>query len=289
MKIAVTGAAGTVGSVLIRELFDHGHDVVAVDLAAPAEPIGEFMQADILDIGTLVEAFSGCDAVVHLAAIREAGIAPPEVTFDVNARGTMNAIEAAVRARASRFVHASSEAVLGFAYRTIDFKPNYFPIDEEHPLLPQDCYGVSKLAAEEVCRSYTRKGAITTVCLRPCYCWGPSLGQEAVESIAHPELHYRSLWVYIHLRDIARAYRLACEHPSLDHATAYVVANDIRANVPTAELIERFYPGVPLRLPLGEFGSLIANERIREALGFEPSLSWRDEFLSDRFARSLPG
>jgi nucleoside-diphosphate-sugar epimerase len=287
MKIAVTGAAGTVGSVLIGELSDHGHDVVAVDLVAPAEPIGTFMQADILKIGTLVDAFSSCDAVVHLAAIREAGIAPPEVTFDVNAQGTMNAIEAAVRAGAGRFVYASSEAVLGFAYRTIDFNPSYFPIDEEHPLLPQDCYGVSKLAAEEICRSYTRKGDITTVCLRPCYCWGPSLGQEALDSIANPESHHRSLWVYIHLRDIARAYRLACEHPSLDHATAYVVANDIRANVPTAELIDRFYPGVPLRQPLGEYDSLIANAGIREALGFEPSLSWRDEFSPDRFARSL--
>ena len=132
----------------------------------------------------------------------------------------MNALEAAVKVGAGRFVYASSEAVLGFAYRTVDFAPEYFPIDENHPLLPQDTYGAGKIAAEEICRAYTRSGAITTACLRPCYCWGPSLGQEAVQAIEHPELHHRSLWVYIHLKDIARAYRLACEHPTLVHETA---------------------------------------------------------------------
>jgi nucleoside-diphosphate-sugar epimerase len=287
MKIAVTGAAGDVGSFLTRDLKDNGHDPVGVDLIEPSTPVGEFVRADVLNLDSLREAFAGCDAVVHLAAIREAGIAPPEVTFAVNAQGTMNAVEAAVQAGVGRFVYASSEAVLGFSYRTVDFAPSYFPIDEQHPLLPQDCYGVSKIAGEEICRSYTRSGAISTVCLRPTYCWGPSLGAEATESIENPEQHYRSLWVYIHLRDIARAYRLACEHPSIDHLTAYAVADDIRSNVPTQTLIDRFYPGVPLKRTMGEYDSLIANDRAREVLGFAPELSWRNEFDAERFSRTL--
>ena len=65
----------------------------------------------------------------------------------------MNCLEAAERGGVGRFVLASSEAVLGFAYRTRDLKPDYFPIDEDHPLRPQDSYGLSKVAAEEACRA----------------------------------------------------------------------------------------------------------------------------------------
>ena len=74
---------------------------------------------------------------------------------------------------------------------------------------------------------------------------GTELGDEAIEAIRNPDLHYQSLWVYIHLRDIARLYRLASESSGAEHETVYAVAPDIRAPVETAELIERFYPGVP--------------------------------------------
>lgn len=277
MKIALTGASGRVGAFVGAELVENGHDVVAVDLVAPTDERVEYRPADIGNIDELAEAFGGCDAVIHLAAIPEANIEPFDVTFRINAQGTVNCLEAASRVGAERFVFASSEAVLGFPYREVDFKPDYFPIDEGHRLQPQDSYGVSKVAAEEACRAFTRRGALSTVCVRPCYCWGTSLGEEAIESILNPELHYQSLWVYIHLRDIARIYRLACEHPAITHETFYAVADDIRSNVPTSVLVDRFYPGVPFKRDLGEYGSLIANDRVREVLDFEPSIGWRDE------------
>jgi nucleoside-diphosphate-sugar epimerase len=289
MVIGVTGAAGTVGEFVVADLADHGHEVVAVDLAEPRSGGARYRRGDIEDLPSLVDAFEGCEAIIHLAAIREAGIAPPEVTFRVNALGTVNCLEAAVKVGAKRFVLASSEGVLGFAYRERDFKPDYFPIDEAHPLRPQDSYGTSKIAAEEACRSYTRSGALSTVCIRPCYCWGVSLGDEALESLLNPGDHHRSLWVYIHLRDIARAYRLACEKPDIEHETFYVAAPDIRSNVPTAQLVERYYPGVPLRRPMGEYESLISNQRAREVLGFVPELSWRDEIPAERVPATLEG
>ena len=290
MVIAVTGAAGRVGAFVVAELAEHGHHVVAVDLVDPG-PVGEsveYRRGDIEQVGLMVDAFAGCDAVIHLAAIAEAGLAPFEVTYRINALGTVNCLEAAAKVGAERFVLASSEAVLGFPYRERDFKPEYFPIDEAHPLQPQDCYGLSKVAAEEACRSYTRRGVLSTVCVRPCYCWGLALGDEAIQSLHNPQNHYRSLWVYIHLRDIARLYRLACEHPGLEHETFYAVANDVRSNVPSKDLVDRFYPGVPFREDIGTYGSLIANDGAREALGFEPSLSWRDEVPQDDLATVLP-
>ncbi len=288
MIIGVTGASGRVGEFVTAELIEHGHEVVAVDLRRPTTDRGlQYRRANVESLPQLVDALQGCEGVIHLAAIAEAGIAPPEVTFRVNALGTFNCIEAAVKAGVTRFVLASSEAVLGFAYRERDFKPEYFPIDERHPLQPQDCYGLSKIAAEEACRSYSRRGVISTVCIRPCYCWGLALGEEALLSLHDPERHYRSLWVYIHLKDIARAYRLACERPGIEHETFYAVASDIRSNVPTAELIGRFYPGVPLKKALGRYDALIANDHARQVIGFEPELSWRDEVSSESLPVSL--
>jgi len=287
MVIAVTGAAGRVGEFVVADLAGNGHEVVAVDLREPVGTAASFRAADVLDTDSLVTALDGCDAVIHLAAIAEAGIAPPDLTFRINAQGTVNCLEAAERNGVSRFVLASSEAVLGFAYRERKLEPDYFPIDEDHPLRPQDNYGMSKIAAEEACRAYTRRGALSTVCIRPCYCWGISLGEEALMSLREPAAHYRSLWVYIHLRDISRAYRLACEQDGIEHETFYAVASDIRSGVPTAELVERFYPGVPLKRPLGAHEALIANDRARQVLGFEPELSWRDEVSPDEVPSTL--
>lgn len=289
MRIAVTGAAGRVGEYVVADLLEHGHGVVAVDLREPAESDAVYRRADVEDTNSLVEAFGGCEAIIHLAAIPEAGILPADVTFRVNAQGTVNCLEAAERVGVRRFVLASSEAVLGFAYRERDMSPDYFPIDENHPLRPQDSYGLSKVAAEEACRAWTRRGVLSTVCIRPCYCWGIGLGEEAVMSLQDPGAHHRSLWVYIHLRDIARAYRLACEKEGIEHETFYAVASDIRSGVPTAELVGRFYPDVPLKRPMGEYDALIANDRAREVLGFEPEFSWRDEVSPDEVPSTLAG
>ena len=97
MVIAVTGAAGRVGGFVVDELTQSGHDVVAVDLREPIVGATETRRADIRDLATLAGAFRGCEAIVHLAAIAEEGLAPPEVTFAVNAQGTVNCLEAAVK------------------------------------------------------------------------------------------------------------------------------------------------------------------------------------------------
>ncbi len=276
MRIAVTGAAGHVGPFVLDELLQHGHQPVAIDLRPGRDDRAEWVTADVEDVEALAGAFAGCHAVIHLAAIRAPGIAPPEVTFRVNTHGTICALEAAVRAGATRFVLASSDSALGFCFRARDDAPDYVPLDEDHPARPQDCYGVSKLAAEEVCRSYARSGAITAVCLRTCDVWFRDR-PDALEVLADERREYRGLWVYAHARDVARAYRLACEVEGIEHETLFISALDTETARPTAELLRRFYPGVPLRAPLEGHAAVVSGARARERLGFVPELSWRDE------------
>src|SRR5579872_6132569 len=157
MRIGVTGSAGFVGTFVMRELLSHGHDAVGVDIRPPAPDraiAAEFRQADLTDAPSLLRAFEGCEAIIHLAAVPDPGIVTPEELFRVNVLGTFNALEAAVGVSARRFVAASSEATLGFSFRKVDMEPVYIPIDEDHPLRPQDEYSLGKVLIEEMCRSY---------------------------------------------------------------------------------------------------------------------------------------
>jgi UDP-glucose 4-epimerase len=277
MRIAVTGSSGFVGTYVMRELLSHGHEAIGVDIREPASDgagSAEFRIADLKDSASLVRAFAGAEAIIHLAAVPDPGIVSPEELFGVNVLGTFNALEAAVSVQAQRFVAASSEGALGFSFRKLDMAPLYLPIDEEHPLRPQDEYSLGKVLTEEMCRSYTRRGSLSTVCLRTCYVWDPSLG--GLDRINDPAGAYGMLWLYVHATDAARAYRLACEAPDIENETLFIAAQDCFSSHPTGELLERFYPDVPVRQELGTYSSLITGARARDVLGFEATASWRD-------------
>ena len=96
------------------------------------------------DLGHVLGVMHGQDAVVHLAAIPAPGHHPSEMVFRNNVMSTFNVLEAATLLNVRNLVLASSISALGLAYRHRDFNPLRIPVDETHPLLSQDCYGLSK-------------------------------------------------------------------------------------------------------------------------------------------------
>lgn len=274
MRIAVTGSTGWVGSFVTKDLLAHGHEVIGIDIRPTESGVTEFRQADLLDISSLEKALEGCDAVVHLAAVPDPGIVSPEELFKVNVLGSMHVLEAATRVGVKKFVGASSDDAIGFSFRVTRIMPDYFPIDEAHRAEPQEEYGVGKVLLEEMCRSYTSRGALDTIVLRTCYVWDLSLG--GVERLSNPATAESMLWLYVHVLDAARAYRLACENTTVRNATLWIAAKDAFSAVPTKDRLAEFYPDVPLRSELGEFGSLVTGKLAKELIGFEPEYSWRD-------------
>ena len=125
----------------------------------------KYLLGDIQDLGQVMEAMIGVDAVIHLAAIHNPNIATAPLVYQTNVVGTFNVHHAAHRLGVKRVVSASSNAIVGWSYSE-RFEPDYLPIDEDHPLRPEDVYGLSKQIGETIAHSYARKG-VETIILRP--------------------------------------------------------------------------------------------------------------------------
>jgi nucleoside-diphosphate-sugar epimerase len=167
MKVLVTGGAGHVGKATTERLLRQGWDVRVIGLESGVEiPGAEFVTCDILNYDDLRRQMQGCQAVVHLAAIRGPQLAPGHRVFEVNVAGTFKVFEAAAASGIHRVVQAGSINALGCAYSITDISPQYFPIDERHPSLTNDPYAFSKEMIENVARYYWRREGISSVTLR---------------------------------------------------------------------------------------------------------------------------
>jgi nucleoside-diphosphate-sugar epimerase len=276
MRIVVTGASGRVGRYLLRELGAE-HDVRAFDLRPLADPKVTFVGGDITNLEDCKRAIDGAEVVIHLAAIPNPLSDPPERVMLVNAMGTFNVLEAATSAGVRRVVTASTDSALGFVFRKRDFLPEYLPIDEAHPLKPQDPYGLSKLIGEETCKSYTRGYGLETVCVRICRVLFPEDAELNARLASEPTILAKGLWVYVDVRDAARAFRLAAERPGLGHEALFAAAPDVCAREETASLLERFYPALlPWVDRVPGHSSLITGAKARQTLDFVPRFTWRD-------------
>jgi nucleoside-diphosphate-sugar epimerase len=273
VKLVVTGASGKAGRAVVRDLVEHEHDVLAVDVVSPAESPAASLLVDLTDFGQTVECLAGVDAVVHLAAIPDSGIHTEQATFRTNILSTYNVFEAARLLGLQRVVWASSETVLGLPFERE--QPAYAPIDEEHPAYPESSYALSKLLAEELGRQLCRRSGTPYVALRFSnimqaeeYERFPSFWRDAT-------LRRWNLWGYVDVRDVAQSCRLALD-ADVGAEHFIVAAADTVMNRPSRELMAEVYPPVPYRDATGDYDTLLSIDKARKLLGYEPVWSWRD-------------
>ena len=284
MKIVVTGGSGKLGHWVVRELVSEAggraaHEVLNFDRAP--DPLGSrarLLAGDVTDLGQVAGALAGADAVIHAAGIPTHSVAPNEVIFATNAVGTFNVHEAAWRLGIARVVTLSSEAVLGWApgARSREFLPSYLPIDEDHPCGAQDAYGLSKIAAEAVARSYTAKCGMETVLIRPPWIASPEELLEVRRAGGRAVAEFGPCH-YIEVRDLAAALRKAVERPIAGCQTIFVGAGESTVAEPLSELYPRLLPAIGgMAASLTGAAAWVSTERARRLLDWAPLRSWRD-------------
>jgi nucleoside-diphosphate-sugar epimerase len=276
-RICVTGATGKAGRAVVGGLREDGYDVLPVDITVSSADRAEgTLKADLTDYGQAVEALTGADAVVHLANIPAPGMSTPAVTFNSNITMNFNVFQAAAALKLDRVVWASSETTLGLPF---DVPPRYAPVDEDHYPLPTSTYALSKVASETIAGHIAQWSGLPFVALRLSNIMVPDDYQEFPSFWPDPHARKWNLWGYIDERDVAAACRQALQAPAeaVTGNPAFIIAAvDTVMNRPSAALLADVYPDVRLTRDVAEFGTLLAIDRARQILGFEPSHSWRD-------------
>ena len=291
-RILFTGGSGKAGKHVVPYLLDQGHRVVNVDLTPLDHPGVDNLTADITDSGQMFNVMSSYanfdelepgtgvpsfDAVVHFAAIPRILIHPDNETFRVNTIGTYNVIEAAVKLGIRKIVIASSETTYGICFADGRRDPATLPLDEDYDIDPMDSYGLSKVVNEKTARAFALRSGFDIYALRIGNVVEPhEYEQNFPTYFANPEMRRRNAFCYIDARDLGQIVDLCLAKDGLGFEVFNAGNNTNGMNIPTAELAERFFPGVPFTREMGENEALFSNRKIRDVLGFKEQHDWRE-------------
>ena len=284
-RVLVTGSAGHLGEALIRELRLRRIATIGIDrLASPFTDL----VCNINDRSALAEAFAGVDTVLHTATLHKPHVVTHSMQafVDTNIAGTLALLEAAVAVGVAAFVFTSTTSVYGDALRP-GFDQAAVWTDEALRPDPKNIYGVTKLAAEDLCLLFHKRHALPTLVLRTSRFFPEADDNPAVRDAFEDQNAKTNEFLYrrVELADVVEAHLLAAVRaPQLAFdrfiisATTPFCREDLpalRRDAPAA--LERRLPGTLERFKqlnwrmFAELGRVYDNRRARERLGWEPA------------------
>lgn len=277
-RIIVTGGSGKAGKWIVKELLEQGYEVLNLDWKLPEKPLCQTQIVDLTNLGQVHNALSQyttvdhrpVEAVIHFAAIPQAYIFPNDVTYQNNVMNTYNILEASANLGIKKVVIASSESSYGIVFAKEFFAPNYLPIDEAHPQLSEDSYGLSKIVNEVTAEAFHRRSGMQVVSFRLGNILEPEDYPVVKKTFATPEARIRILWSYIDVRDMAAACRLAVEKDGLGAQVLILAADDTSSDLSSEQLIQTYIPELAAYAPqLPGRTSFLSNTKIKEILGWK--------------------
>ena len=290
MRILFTGGSGKAGRHAVPWLQKAGHQVVNADLVhldgvdnlevdlADSGQVQNVMRTYAnfaeLEPGTGVPAF---DAVVHFAAVPRILIKPDNETFRINTMSTYNVIDAALRAGIRKIIFASSETTYGICFWDGELKPDYVPVDEEHPTVPPDSYAMSKVCNEATARSFQARSGADIYGLRINNVIEPhEYERDFPAYVANPAKRRRNIFAYIDARDLAHAVDCCLKTDGLGFEVFNIANEDSSVALTTDKICERFYPGIEVRKDMRPNETFYSIDKAKKLLGFAPKHGWRD-------------
>ena len=289
--IIVTGALGRAGTWAADRLATEGYQVTAVDLdhpgwGVPARDNVDFRAADLTDAGETYGLVAELepDAVVHYAALPTPTRHAANRVFETNTTSTFNVLDAAGR-QGAQVVWTSSESAYGYPFREEPKLPPELPITEGHTLEPEDPYGTSKAAGEEVAKMVARRDDVDVVSLRPSWVQYPG-EYTCLEIRDDLAAGVGNFWSYIDVRDLASAAVDALEADVGGHEALNIAAADTYLDRPVTEACEAFFGEAPDSSTRG-LESALSTERARRVIDWEPQYDWQSSADADVETPSL--
>ena len=284
MKILVSGSAGHLGEALVRTLRDSAAEVVGVDIK---DSVFTSVVGSIADRDCVKRCLQGVDAVVHAATLHKPHVVTHSMQdfVDTNVTGTLNLLEEASAAGVRAFVFTSTTSVYGDALRPCGAEPAVWVTEKLTPR-PRNIYGVTKVAAEDLCRLVHRKHGLAVVVLRTSRFFPEDDDQQSTR-LAYSNANVKAnefLHRRVELDDVVQAHLLALEQAGRIGFDRFIIsattplraedAEELRTNAPA--VVERCVPGyeeVYGRLGWKMFPGIdrvYVNARARRILGWQP-------------------
>ncbi|WP_400086721.1 NAD-dependent epimerase/dehydratase family protein [Yoonia sp. R78084] len=291
MRVFFTGGSGKAGRHAITYLQAQGHTVVNADRTPSGLDVSELL-VDLCDAGQVIGAMSQYadfhelepgtgvpkyDAVVHFAAVPRVMIGTDGECFRQNTLSTYNVIEAAVKLGIPKVIFASSETTYAVCFADGELKPEYVPIDEDHPTVPHDSYAMSKVCNEVTGKSFQARSGIDIYGLRINNVIEPhEYATQFPAYMADPALRRRNIFAYIDARDLGHMVDCCLKTDGLGYEVFNVSNDDLSVGITSDEVIERFYQGVPVKRDMRPDETFYANDKAKRMVGFAPKHSWRE-------------
>ena len=275
--IVVTGAAGRLGRRVVQLLADQGREVRATDQVEADDLPADFVRCDLGDAAAVHEVLKGAESVVHMGAIPGPSRAEPRVIFENNVAADFNVMMSAAELGLRRVVFSSSAFGMGWAHDGNAFVPRYLPLDEEHPMMPFEPYGLTKQVGEDIGRMVARSSSTTVVSLRFTNVALPEVQAEFPWPAPTPENPLTLvMWAYADARDVATAQVLALD-AEIDEYEAFMLAQpSSRFAEPTIDIVRNnFGDRVEIREGLEGTASVLSTDKIQRMLGWRPQHDWR--------------
>jgi UDP-glucose 4-epimerase len=297
MKVLVTGSAGHLGEALVRTLRDANHEVISLDvLASPfTSSVGS-----IVDRAFVKRCLGGVRTVFHAAALHKPHVATHgrQDFVDINITGTLNLLEEAVAADVESFVFTSTTSVFGAALVPPAGAASVWVTEEVQPV-PKNIYGVTKIAAEELCQLFHRNQRLACIVLRTARFFPEEDDSKAVResyvdaNVKVNEYPFRRL----DLEDVVSAHLLAAKQAPAIGFGRYIISASTPFSPEDLPKLRFAAPAV-VRHHVPEYESEYArrswkmfpniervyvNARARQDLGWEPRYDFRS--VIDRLKR----
>lgn len=274
--ILVTGAAGRLGRKVVNRLLEDGMEVLGTDQVTFNESPTAYVQANLCESNAVGDLLNGISGIIHLGAIPGPTRHTPHEIFENNVMSTYNLMSAASDCAIKRIVFSSSAFGMGWAHDPGAFIPKYLPLDEDHPMMPFESYGLSKQIGECIGAMISRHDTTSVASLRfTNVATSETQSQFPWKAPTMSDPLTLVMWAYADARDVIEMHLLSLKADFNGHEAFLIAQPKTRFKESTSDLIEaNFSSSIPLKHEMVGNASVISTLKAQTMLGFKPIPDW---------------